>query len=223
MVADRLKLIDAGEGDTITILIESYTCYHSRGSSDTQEQRKDTQKQFKDMPGMDTFLSGYADISGLALHGKIRGLKTNKLVQADIRVRENAFSEEDKKQLDNVEAAYAGDIHLDDDCLNVFLIADVGTRQMLVSGISNNSRCTLHLTVGRILDTERAWVQKFSLNLTAKTADWKPDSENIDDELEVDPHDERHWAVLEKLSSSERMIITQLLLLAFVAAFLIFK
>ena len=220
MVADRLKLIDAGEGDTITIVIESYTCYHSRGSGLTEEERKEDRKLFKDMPG---FLSGYADVSGIALHGRIIDYQTNKSVKADIRVRENALTEDDKKQLDKAEAAYAGDIHLNDNSLEVFLFADAGTRQMLVSGISNNSRCTLLLTVGRIHDTERAWIQKFSLSLSGKTADWKPDYENIDDELEVDPHDERHWAVLEKLSSSERMIITQLLLLAFVAAFLIFK
>ena len=223
IVADRLKLIDTGEGDTITILIKSYTCFHSRGSSETQEQRKEDQKRFKDMPGMATSLFGYADVSGLVLHGKKMDYRTNESVEADIRVQENALSEDIKNQLDKAEAAYAGDIYLNDDSLDVFLIADAGTRQILVSGISNNSRCELHLTVGRILNTERAWIQKFSLNLSGKTADWKPDYENIDDELEVDPDDERHWGVIKKLNSIELMIFWLFALLAFIVAVLFFK
>lgn len=230
MEADRLKLIDAGEGDRITILIESYTYSHGRGSSDTQEQRKEHEKLFKNSPKFTNFFYGYRDVSELVLRG--RTYDHIKSVNANIRIRENALSEENKKELDKADAAYAGDIHLndisDDDTspdvfLDVFLNADAGTKQMLMGGLSNNTRCELHLTVGRILDTEKAWIQKFELKLLGKAADYKTRINIDDDELEVDPHDERHWAVLEKLGSSERMLIAQLLLLALVAAFLIFK
>ena len=224
-VADKLKLINAGEGDTITIIIERYSCYHERGSSDTQEQRKEHKELFKDTSNIVTGLFGYADVSGLVLVGRIIGYLTNENepVYAYVRVRENAFSEEDLKQLNQAEAAYAGDISVNDDSLDVFLVADVGTKQMLVSGLSNNTRCDLNLTVGNFLNTEKAWVQNFELKLSGKTADYKTNIDFVDDEeLEV-PEAERHWDIIKKLNTIERMAFWLVVILVFVVVIVVFK